>query len=217
MRLSSDTFPDMGMMPDECAFGLLGPGKQYELGLNRNPQLTWTDLPTGTRSLVLINDDLDVPVRLDTFNKEGAVVARDLPRRTLCHWILINLMPDGPPIALGEFSQGVTVGGKPGPAAVRGTLQGINGYTDWFASNQDAVMMGNYYGYDGPCPPWNDEIPHRYVFTMYALDVPSLDVGNKDTFGKNDVLRAMQNGQARILGEASITGLYALNPDLRKA
>ena len=32
-------------------------------------------------------------------------------------------------------------------------------------------MFGDYYGYDGPCPPWNDELVHRYVFTLYALDV----------------------------------------------
>jgi Raf kinase inhibitor-like YbhB/YbcL family protein len=29
-------------------------------------------------------------------------------------------------------------------------------------------------GYCGPCPPQGDK-PHRYVFTVYALDVPSLE------------------------------------------
>ena len=29
MRLTSETFQDMGRMPDECAFGLLGPDKEY--------------------------------------------------------------------------------------------------------------------------------------------------------------------------------------------
>ena len=51
--------------------------------------------------------------------------------------------------------------GKPGPDAPHGARHGINDYTGWFAS--DADMAGDYYGYDGPCPPWNDEIPHRYV------------------------------------------------------
>ncbi len=126
MRLTSETFQDMGRMPDECAFGLLGPDKEYVWGRNLNPQLTWLDLPIGTRSLVLINDDLDVPVKLDTFNKEGAVVSKSLARRTLCHWVLVDLAPEGPPIALGEFSRDLTVGGKPGPQATRGTPQGIN-------------------------------------------------------------------------------------------
>ena len=30
-------------------------------------------------------------------------------------------------------------------------------------------------GYGGPCPPTGD-IPHHYIFTVYALDVPRLDV-----------------------------------------
>lgn len=209
MRLTSETFPDNGMMPDDCAFGLLGPDKEYVWGKNLNPQLAWSGLPRGTRSLVLINDDLDVPVKLDTFNKEGATVSKSLARRTLCHWVLVDLAPDGPPIALGEFSQGVTIGGKPGPQAPRGTRQGVNAYGPWFASNEK--MRGDYYGYDGPCPPWNDEIAHRYVFTMYALDVPRLAVDGK--FDKDAALAAMK--KANILGEASLTGLYALNPGLR--
>lgn len=212
MKITSDTFPDGGMMPDECAFGLLGPDKQYVFGLNRNPHLAWSGLPKGTRSLALINDDLDVPVKLDSFNKEGSVVSKSLSRRTLCHWVLVDLPPDGPPIALGEFSEGVTVRGKPGPHAPRGTRQGINEYTEWFASHKDEKMMGNYFGYDGPCPPWNDEIPHRYVFTLYALDAPRLQLDGP--FTKAQALQAMKG---RVLAEASVTGLYALNPTLRKS
>ena len=49
---------------------------------------------------------------------------------------------------------------------------GVNNYTDWFAG--DEQMAGDYGGYDGPCPPWNDELLHHYRFTLYALDVPSL-------------------------------------------
>ncbi|MCK7494793.1 MAG: hypothetical protein MZW92_29500 [Comamonadaceae bacterium] len=51
---------------------------------------------------------------------------------------------------------GVTPRGKAGPAAAHGARQGINDYTGWFAGDHD--MGGDYYGYDGPCPPWNDEI-----------------------------------------------------------
>jgi phosphatidylethanolamine-binding protein (PEBP) family uncharacterized protein len=215
MKLTSETFADGGMLPDECAFGLLGPDKQYVFGLNRNPHFAWSDLPAGTRSLVMINDDLDVPIKLDSFNQEGAVVARTQARRSLCHWLLIDLPSDGPPLALGEFSAGVTVGGKPGPAAARGARQGVNEYTAWFASRNDTKMMGNYFGYDGPCPPWNDEVPHRYVFTLYALDVPRLEVANAAAFTKADVLAALRRGPGRVLAEASLTGLYALNPAVR--
>jgi hypothetical protein len=101
--------------------------------------------------LVLINDDLDVPVNLDSFNKEGTLVSYEQQRRILCHWVLIDLDPDTGPIRLGEFSDGVTVGGKRGPAGSRGTRQGINGYTAWLKN--DPIKKGNYFGYDGPCPP----------------------------------------------------------------
>lgn len=208
MKLKSETFADMGFMPEETAFGLLGPDKQYRWGANRNPQFSWSDLPRGTKSLAMINDDLDVPVKLDTFNKEGSSVSKDLPRRTLCHWVLVDLDPDSGPIGLGEFSEGVTIGGKPGPEAARGTRQGINEYTGWFEN--DPKMCGDYYGYDGPCPPWNDEKPHRYVFTLYALDLPRLPLDGK--FDKYAALAAIKD---HVLGEASITGLFALNPDLK--
>jgi hypothetical protein len=69
--------------------------------------------------------------------------------------------------ATASFPSGVTSKGKSGPLAPRNTRQGLNDYTAWFANDKD--MAGDYFGYDGPCPPWNDEIPHRYVFTLFAL------------------------------------------------
>ena len=70
-------------------------------------------------------------------------------------------------------------------------------------------MGGNYFGYDGPCPPWNDEILHHYVFTVYALDVPRLGVSG--AFTGKDVLKAMEG---HILDRAVLTGIYTLNPAL---
>jgi len=68
-------------------------------------------------------------------------------------------------------------------------------------------MSGDYYGYDGPCPPWNDALRHRYVFTVYALDVERLPADGKLT--GQQVRDAMRG---RILAEASLTGVYTLNP-----
>ena len=53
-------------------------------------------------------------------------------------------------------------------------VRGLNDYTKVTASND--AMKGQYYGYDGPCPPWNDELVHHYHFTVYALSVKSLDL-----------------------------------------
>jgi hypothetical protein len=82
--------------------------------------------------------------------------------------------------------------------------QGINDYTGWFASDKD--MQGDYFGYDGPCPPWNDSIVHHYVFTLYALNVRECPVEGR--FSGPDLLAAMEG---RILDSAALTGKYSLN------
>ncbi|HCK82424.1 MAG TPA: hypothetical protein DIC59_13310, partial [Candidatus Competibacteraceae bacterium] len=85
----------------------------------------------------------------DVYKRQPA----DLPRTDFYHWILVDLSPTPAQIQAGEFSKGVTPGGKPGPSGPRGTRQGINNYREWFAG--DSAMAGDYFGYDGPCPPWN--------------------------------------------------------------
>jgi Raf kinase inhibitor-like YbhB/YbcL family protein len=58
-------------------------------------------------------------------------------------------------------------------------------------------------GYDGPCPPPGDP-PHRYHFTLYALDVPKLEgAGHALTFAR---LRFMLRGH--VLAEGTLTGRY---------
>ena len=84
---------------------------------------------------------------------------------------------------------------------------GLNDFTTFFAN--DAKMRGEYYGYDGPAPPWNDERAHRYVFMLYATNVPSLDVSGTLTGG--NIERALAG---HVLEQATLTGLYSLNPDM---
>jgi len=208
MELTTSAFANNGVIPAEFAFGAIDTATHVKLSGNRNPDLRWSGLPPGTRSLVVLCHDPDVPSRGDDVNQEGRKVPASLPRVDFFHWVLVDLRPDTPPIERGEFSEGVTARGKPGPHAPRDARQGINDYTGWFAGDKD--MAGNYFGYDGPCPPWNDEIPHRYVFTLYALDVPRL--GTAGIFTGADVRKAMAG---HVLDEASVTGRYALNPAVK--
>lgn len=207
MRLTSNCFPDGGRVPDECAFAVQHPESRVVLSQNLNPDLAWSDLPAGTRSLVIICHDPDVPSVLDDFNQEGRVVSAGTPRIDLYHWALVDVPPDLQGIGKGAFSDAVVPGGKPGPEALHGTRQGLNDYTQWFAG--DERMAGEYFGYDGPCPPWNDEIPHRYVFTLYALDTPTCPVSG--TFGARDVLAAIR---PHVLGSATLSGRFTLNPEV---
>lgn len=207
MKLWSDSF-DGGAIATTNAFGKYNAESHVETCENRNPHLAWSDLPEQTRSLVLICHDVDVPSSGENVNKEGVSVAADLPRVDFYHWVLVDLAPDGSPIEDGEFSDGITARGKPGPAGPRGTRQGLNNYTQWFAD--DSEMAGDYFGYDGPCPPWNDEIVHHYHFTLYALDLDRCPLEGR--FDGPAVLEAIQG---HVVAKASLVATYAINPEAR--
>lgn len=207
MKLWSDSFKDGGEIPGEFAFCVMDPKTHVAMSGNKNPHLAWSDLPAGTKSLALICHDVDVPSRGDDVNKEGKTVPADLPRVDFFHWVMIDLPANTPAIAAGQFSREVTPRGKPGPevAGAPGVRHGINDYTSWFAGDPD--MAGDYHGYDGPCPPWNDSVVHRYIFTLYALDVERLLLQGKFTGQQvRDAIRG------HVLGQAQITGTYTLNP-----
>jgi len=74
-------------------------------GQDISPQLSWTEVPAGTKSLVLIVDDPDAPDPAD-------------PKMTWVHWVLYNI-----PLNISGLPEGVTAEGLPS-----GTLEGIN---DW--------------------------------------------------------------------------------------
>jgi len=208
MKLTTTAFADTAPIPAEFAFGRIDPAAHVALSNNLNPDFAWSGAPAGTRSFALVCHDPDVPSRGDDVNVEGRVVPATLPRVDFFHWVLIDLPAASASIARGGHSSGVTARGKAGPAAPGGGRHGINDYTGWFAGDRD--MAGDYHGYDGPCPPWNDAIAHRYVFTLYALDVPALAVPAR--FTGQDARRAMQG---HILAQASLTGRYTLNPAVR--
>jgi phosphatidylethanolamine-binding protein (PEBP) family uncharacterized protein len=95
--------------------------------------------------------------------------------------------------------------GKRTPVGPAGARQGLNDYTSWFAG--DAEMGGEYFGYDGPCPPWNDELLHHYHFILYATDLDRCPVDGAFTAAE---VRAAIAGH--VLAEAKLTGTYSLNP-----
>ena len=207
MKLTTTAFRDGGVIPAEFAFGRPDPKTHVALSANRNPDFAWSGAPAGTKSFALLCVDPDVPSRGDDVNQEGRVVPASLPRVDFFHWVLVDLPPSATSIARGEHAEGVVPHGKPGPAAKHGARHGVNDYTGWFAG--DPAMAGDWYGYDGPCPPWNDAIVHRYVFTLYALDVDVLPVMGR--FHGADALKVIER---HALGRASITGTYTLNPEL---
>ena len=93
--LLSASFSHMDMMPVRLSCD----------GKDISPELAWSGLPEGTKSLVLIIDDPDAP--------DPAA-----PKMTWVHWVLYNI----PPSSTG-LSEGISENDLP-----PGTLQGLN---DW--------------------------------------------------------------------------------------
>lgn len=208
MKLVTTAFANGAAIPADFAFGRPDKKTHVALSTNRNPDFAWSEAPSQTRSFALLCVDADVPSKGDDVNQEGREVPANLPRVDFFHWVLVDIAPSRHSLARGEFADGVTPRGKPGPQAAGGAKQGINDFTGWFAS--DASMSGDYFGYDGPCPPWNDALVHRYTFTLYALDVDKLPLGGK--FTGADARKAIAG---HVLAEALVMGTYTLNPKLR--
>lgn len=194
-------------VPEKFAFGVYSAQDHMSFGPNRNPEVTWEDVPEGTKSFVVMMFDPDVPSIADDVNQEGRTVSKDLPRVDFFHWLLVDVPASISCIPEGEDSDGVIPKGKePGPGPIG--LRGVNNYTQFLAGNPD--MAGTYAGYDGPCPPWNDEIIHHYHYEVHALDVESL--GLEGEFDGAAVREAMAG---HVLASDRVTATYTLNPEFR--
>lgn len=165
-------------------------------GPNRNPAISWAKGPAGTASYAIVVVDTDVPTVFTSANKEGMTIPADLKRRDFYHFLLVDVLPATTSLPAGADSRGAAA--KPaGP-----TPRGVRGQNDY---------GGVRAGYDGPCPPWNDTIPHHYHFQVYALNVARLNVSGN--FKGADVVAAMQG---HILAWGEVVGVYSLNPDVAR-
>ncbi|TVP77642.1 MAG: YbhB/YbcL family Raf kinase inhibitor-like protein [Puniceicoccaceae bacterium] len=203
-EVSIDTWSDGATIPARFAFGKPGEDSPFATSDNISPPIRWSNAPEGTKSFALICHDPDVPSSPEDVNKEDRLVPADLPRVPFYHWVLIDIPATRTELEAGIGSEGITPRGKDCGSSDFGR-SGQNSYTDWFAGDPD--MEGTYGGYDGPCPPWNDSIPHRYYFTVYALDIETL--GLSDAFTGDQALEAMQG---HVLAKSAHLGTYSMNP-----
>lgn len=95
MRITSSSFPHDGVIPARHTCD----------GHDTSPELIWTEVPEGAKSLVLIVDDPDAP--------DPAA-----PKRTWVHWVLYNIPAD-----TGGLPESIAATALPS-----GTREGIN---DW--------------------------------------------------------------------------------------
>jgi Raf kinase inhibitor-like YbhB/YbcL family protein len=112
------------------------------------------------------------------------------------HWAVYDIPPTETGLAQGA-------GNSPGtlPAGAYG------GNTDFF----DTGATGGNGNYGGPCPPVGDA-PHRYIFTLFALDVPNVDaaagIPKTGTAGLFGFALGRAGLGAHVLGKASFTATY---------
>lgn len=191
--------PD-GRFPDQAAFCPPAPATAN----NISPAIEWSKGPEGTRSYALLMTDPDVPADFGQINKAGITIADDAPRISVYHWVLVDIPAVVASLPIAVESGGLVPHGKPVGQTEHG-LRGANVYTTFLASN--AGMAGVYGGYDGPCPPSNDERVHRYVVRIFALNTAFL--GLSGAFDGSAVEKAMRG---HVLAEGQATATYTLNP-----
>jgi Raf kinase inhibitor-like YbhB/YbcL family protein len=201
MILTSKSLIDAQPIPTIHAMGVRAAGGA-EPGPNLSPHLAWSDTPSQTRSFAITCVDLDAPTKADDVNKSDRSVPYDLPRAQFVHWVLVDIPAETHELREGLDAEGLTPRGKPVGRTAYG-VRGLNDYSSWFKG--DAQLEGQYAGYDGPWPPFNDERVHRYVFTVYALDCATLELSG--AFGLDDATRAMRG---HILAQASLQVSYAI-------
>ena len=205
LTVKVDDLKPGGMIANKYAFCAPAAQGHSQHGTNINPSISWSKGPPGTKSYAVIVYDPQSPAEhREMMNKEGMTMTADIKRHNFFHWILVDIPPNVTSIKEGADSNAWVARGNPATPSAAG-VKGLNDYTKVMAAND--AMKGNYYGYDGPCPPWNDDVVHDYHFTVYALSVSSLNLP-KDFDGP--AAQDAMNG--KILAQGELLGVYTQNP-----
>lgn len=152
--VTSEDFTDRGMLPLESTAAFVGAG-----GQDVSPQLAWSEVPEGTKSIYIHMYDPDAPSPAGWW-----------------HWSVVNLPADLRALDRdrnGKFPDGVIV--------LKNDAGGV--------------------GYLGSAPPQGHG-PHRYFFTVHALDTV-LDIDENTT-----PTAAAIRTRGHVLARGSIVGLW---------
>lgn len=186
--------------PDKAPRGLrfAKPGNNKSLGLS------WTEGPKGTASYAVLGYTPDGLVDTSDAGIRGRVILEDSPRRTVYHWVLVNI-----PASTRELPPGIDSYDpeKTGPEERQRPygLRGINILSERHPLDPTFKKVAE--GYFGPCPPPNDLRVRNTIFKVFALNVKKLPL--KGDFTGEDALKAMEG---HVLATGEVTGKYTLNP-----
>jgi len=196
--VTTDAIGKDGYVKPEYAYCIGDEQTPSKPGKNIVPGLAWSNYPSNTKSFAVIAVDPDVPTDFSDAGKEGKTIKADMKRQDFYHWILYNIPAN---VASLPEDQRNKYG------------EGINDYTKFSADKKE------HRGYDGPCPPWNDERIHNYHFKVFALDIELINgcsvnpLCDMKVFNGEELMKAMQG---HIINETEIVGKYSLNPAIKK-
>jgi phosphatidylethanolamine-binding protein (PEBP) family uncharacterized protein len=173
LDLRSPSFTDGGTMPLESAGRRVG-------GRDLSPELSWTAVPPQTAQLLLVVEDVDVPVS-KPFVHCVALIDPEQART----------MPAEGGAFAGPVGQGLAAGALSG----EGTRAGVLALR---------AQMGR--GYRGPAP-IKGHGPHRYVFQLFALGVP-LPAKVAGVPLQRAKPRAVLAAAGPVLARGRMTGVY---------
>jgi Raf kinase inhibitor-like YbhB/YbcL family protein len=207
LTVNVDSLKNGGVIPNQYRFCVPAEQGHAAAGPDKSPGMSWSNGPTGTKSYVITLTDIDnLAEQREKQNQEGMTVAASVARRTVFHWVLVDIPANVTSLPEGAESEGRVPHGKPQTPAKVG-VRGLNAFTMFMAANEQ--MKGQWFGYDGPCPAWNDELAHRNVFTVYALSVSSLNLS-----GAFDGSAAMAAMEGKVLAKGEVMGLASTNPSV---
>jgi Raf kinase inhibitor-like YbhB/YbcL family protein len=179
-----------------------------------SPPLTWSNIPNGTASLVLImNGHPDHAATTPTAASDPEQEQPE-PERPWVHWVLYNIPPTMSKLAVGISTKSFQL--------PPGSRQGLN---DW-----------KHVGYVGPCSSTSvgggsgtqlqqQQQQHGYFFKLYALDIVlDMDIdNNKTTMPQQNSNKAaaatavvIQAMQGHVLGQAELMGTCKKIANLNK-
>ncbi len=169
-----------------------------------SPRIAWSKGPAGTKSYAVIVYDTDSPAEhREWMNQQGQTLTAANKRKIYFHMVLVDVPAKVTTLAEGAESNARVLHGKQAPAKIG--VHGANTFTQATAASD--ALRGTYYGYDGPCSPWNDTNAHHYHFTVYALSVASL--GLSGDFGGEAAIAAMQG---KVLAQGELLGVFSTDP-----
>ena len=184
MEVTSPVFNDIRRIPRDhsCGGKLPDAGTFYVQGLtgtetypNTSPQLEWTGVPEGAKSIALMMDSDESLAKVTT------------------HWVIWNIPADatGLPEAVATTTEVLSIGPS--------TMQGVNDEgTVGYAGPCPAAVTIRYNRFGEK---QNPKVTFNYVFRVYALDT-ELDLGPETT--RETLLQAMEGhivGGGEIVGQ----------------